>query len=511
MARSEEVQRIAPSRAKPAMFTQPEVFFQGDLQDMGADPETSFERPILGARWLFGGPGQGRRRALGEARNALIFSFVAVFCAACSALGGGGAGASAASGSCPTGGDCSPEADGGGGGDVPAAAAKRAGARGAARPWSRGGAGPGRPLEVVGPAAAPSVVWEVELGAAITGTPALATLQGEPAAFVGTHAGRFVGVPLAGPQAGRVALDLNVPGLIWGSPAVDGEGRLIVGADDDVLYAIDPDAAAIVWRRRLGACEPPRAPGPEGSRCDPDGGPTIGPGGGIYVGADGIYHLDDDGTIRWHFPKEAGEEPDREGGADPGIAARAAHVGAAPLVAADGSLFVGAQDGGLIALDREGALRWRVELGPDVDAAPVMLSSGVVVAAADDGRVIAVDPAGALRWTFTAGRDVRAPLAVAADDTIYAAALDGVLYAIRPDGALRWSYAAGDAIASAPIVDAEGSVYFGARDDFIRALDRRGRERWRYELPEDVDAAVAIAEDGLLIVGCDDGVLRALR
>jgi len=351
---------------------------------------------------------------------------------------------------------------------------------------------------VEGPADLPKLLWEVRLGAVITGKPIFAaTADGRLAAFVGTHAGRFAGVILSGPKAGAIAVELNVPGIIWGTAATAADGQLVVGADDDTLYGVDPVAGTVAWSQRIGACEPSRGRGPEGTRCDPDGGPTVGIDGDLYVGADGVYRLDPKGEVRWHYP--------------PAELLERWHVAAAPLVTRDGDVFVGGQDGALIALDRDGALRWRVELGPDVDAAPVLLGSGLVVAAADDGRVVAIDQAGELRWTFAAGKDVRAPLAVGGDDTIYAAALDGLLYALRPDGALRWSFAAGGPIASAPVVDSAGRIYFGAQDDFVYAVDAAGRERWRIELPEDVDGGLAIGEGGVLVVGGDDGVLRAYR
>ncbi len=365
------------------------------------------------------------------------------------------------------------------------------------RAWFRGGPGTATPLGVSGPRSAPSLLWEVELGAAITAQPTFSAGAEGSLAFVGTHAGRFSGVLVEGPKAGTIAVDLNVPGMVFGTAARAGDGTLVVGADDDRVYAIDPVAGAILWSTRIGACDPPRGRGPEGTRCDPDGGPTIGAGGDLYIGADGVYRLSSTGELRWHYP--------------PPELGASWHVGAAPLVTREGEVFVGGEDGALVALDRDGALRWRVELGPDVDAAPVLLSNGLVVAAADDGRVIAFEQGGEERWTFTAGKEVRAALAVADDGTIYAAALDGLLYALRPDGALRWSFAAGGPIATAPVIDGAGQVYFGSRDDFVYAVDSDGAERWRIELPEDVDAALGISEGGVLVVGCDDGVLRGYR
>ncbi len=435
-------------------------------------------------------PGGALRGALGVAVSLTWVGVGGVF--ACGGQPGQGA-----SPTCPDGAECTQERPP----EAPAAApAEEAAAPkpvDAARPWFRGGPGTATPLAFTGPESAPSLLWEVELGAALTAQPTFTASAEGSVAFVGTHAGRLVGAMVEGPKAGTIAVDLNVPGMVFGTAAKAGDGTLIVGADDDTLYAIDPVAGALLWSTRIGACAPPRGRGPEGTRCDPDGGPTIGAGGDLYIGADGVYRLSSTGEVRWHYP--------------PPELGASWHVGAAPLVTREGEVFVGGEDGALVALDRDGGVRWRVELGPDVDAAPVLLSNGLVVAAADDGRVIAFDQSGEERWTFTAGKEVRAALAVAEDGTIYAAALDGLLYALRPDGALRWSFAAGGPIATAPVIDGAGRVYFGSRDDFVYAVDGAGGERWRIELPEDVDAALGISEGGVLVVGCDDGVLRGYR
>ena len=346
---------------------------------------------------------------------------------------------------------------------------------------------------------APTTAWEVELGAPITGGAAIARdAEGDLAVFVGTHAGRFVGVTIEGARAGQIALALDLPGIVWSTPAVDAEGRVYVGVDDDTLYAVDPGQRAIAWALRLGACDGPRSPGPEGVRCDVDGGPTIGPGGDLYVGADGLYRIDRAGVVRWHFPNP-GDEP------------RARHVATAPLVTGDGGALFGGWDGTITAVDGDGRLRWRVSLGPDVDGAPVLLPSGAAVFGADDGRVIALDREGGERWTYAAGREIRAALAIAGDGTVIAASLDGNVHAIDPGGALRWSYAARGPIAAAPAIDAAGNVFIGSQDDHVHALDASGRLLWRFEAPEDVDAPVTITPSGALIFGCDDGVLRAIR
>ena len=234
--------------------------------------------------------------------------------------------------------------------------------------WRRGG--PGRPDQALGtgPEGQPQIVWDVDLGAVVFGSPTLATVGGELVALVGTHAGRFVGVAVEGARAGQVVLDLSLGGMVWATAAA-ADGRAYVGADDDTLYAIDLAARTVAWTLKVGNCGETRAPGPEGARCDADGGPTIAADGDLYLGADGVYRIGRDGKIRWHYPAEA--------------TLKAKHVFAAPLVAGDGNVYVGSQDGLILSLrSADGTLRWihRSTTQGWTVAGPAVAPSGDVVA-----------------------------------------------------------------------------------------------------------------------------------
>ncbi len=370
------------------------------------------------------------------------------------------------------------------------------GVRPAASTWRRDGPG-GVALSVTGPTQTPSVAWAIDLGAVIFARPVLAAAPGGGvAAFVGTHAGRFVGVGVDGAGDGNLVLDLNLGGMVWGTAAVDEEGRLYVGADNDTLYAIDPAKGAVAWKRKVGTCTLSRAPGPEGARCDADGGPTLGPDGDLYLGADGVYRMTPAGKVVWHYPGD--EEAPR-------------HVFSSPVVTSQGRVLFGGQDGFVTALDAAGNKLWRYKVRADVDGSPGMGADGTLYVGADDGRLHALRPDGSLKWSFVTQKDVRSSVGVAADGSIYVTSFDGSLYALGPQGDVKWVLPTGGRIMSSPVVDRVGNVFFGSQDDHLYGVNPGGTVLWSVELPGDVDSSVAITGDGTVVVGCDDGHLRALR
>lgn len=369
--------------------------------------------------------------------------------------------------------------------------------------WFRGGPGHAGVSRAIAPRELPKQLWERDLGSVVFATPTLAKGPHGLTAYVGTHGGRFVGVSVHGDRAGELELDLQLGGRIWASAAASGEGeqlRLYIGNDDDKLFAIAPSkpaSEAIVWTLVLGNCSGTRAPGPEGARCDVDGGPTIGPEGDLYVGADGVYRISPAGEIRWHWPPVEEQE-------------RAKHVFSTPVVTDEGMLVFGGQDGFVTALATEdGAQRWRYRVEADVDGSGVIGADGAFFIGADDGRIHALRSDGSLRWSFVAQRDIRSSIAIAPSGTVYATSFDGNLYAIGPEGQVEWVLPTGGVVHASPVVDAEGKILFGSQDDHLYAVSAKGEVLWSIELPGDVDSSVALADDGTVIVGCDDGKLRA--
>lgn len=134
------------------------------------------------------------------------------------------------------------------------------------------GGGPRHQGRAGGPAprTAPTERWRVAVGGAVTGAP---TVGPDGTIYVATHAGELVAVAPTGAIAWRFALGERS----WSTPAVAEDGTIHVGSDDDHRTpSIAPVKAR--WKLRLGQCAVGGF-GPEGTRCDADGGPVIGPDG----------------------------------------------------------------------------------------------------------------------------------------------------------------------------------------------------------------------------------------
>ena len=165
----------------------------------------------------------------------------------------------------------------------------------------------------------------------------------------------------------------------FSSPAVASDGTIYVGGDDHALHAINRDgspqwtfktgdlirtAASIgadgtiyvpSYDGRLYAVHPDgserwsvvvmRAPeGYEGSPVQVNSPPSIGPDGAIYVLGRGLFAINSDGSIRWHF--ESGTSGFRT----------------TPILGADGTVYL-ASGPAVTALDAQGRLLWEYQPG----------------------------------------------------------------------------------------------------------------------------------------------------
>ena len=148
------------------------------------------------------------------------------------------------------------------------------------------------------------------------------------------------------------------------------------------------------------------------------------------------------------------------------------------------------------------------------------ISDGTVYVGADDGSVYALDAAtGGPIWTFETGDVVRSP-AIASNGVVYVGSNDNMLYALdAATGDLLWQHETGSPVQYAPLVG-DGTVYVptiseGGRK--IHALDAAsGDEVWvasqyyPFDTGWESGIGAALADDTLIVID-DQGGLIALN
>lgn len=231
----------------------------------------------------------------------------------------------------------------------------------------------------------------------------------------------------------------------------------------------------------------------------------------VYAGDDaGVLHALDarTGAERWTY---------RAGGA---IRSRA-HV-------AGGALYLSADDGVVRRLDpRTGALAWQARVESTVVRHPFedprtkwdrfgaepVLASGTLYVGTQEGRLVALDPAtGKLRWEAKTGGAILAAPTVT-DGRAYFGSFDGKVYAVDAgSGAPVWTFDTRMPVVSTPAV-ADGRVIVGSRSYDLFALDAKtGAPAWKRYLWFSWFESSPVVVDGLAIVGSSDAsVVQAYR
>jgi outer membrane protein assembly factor BamB len=173
------------------------------------------------------------------------------------------------------------------------------------------------------------------------------------------------------------------------------------------------------------------------------------------------------------------------------------------------TLYAASLGGTLTALARgDGSVRWTLALGDRVYATPLVADDGTVYVGSDARKFSAVSPEGKVRWTLDTDGDADTGPVMSPEGTVVFAA-GRMVYSVTPAGHVRWHFAARRKIYTAPAIGAQGRIFFGSQDHHVYALGLDGRLAWRVDLGADVDGAPVIDDKGSVFVGTDgDEVVR---
>ncbi len=272
----------------------------------------------------------------------------------------------------------------------------------------------------------------------------------------------------------------NIGSRIFSSPAIGSDGTIYIGADDNKLYAINPDGTE-KWSFLTG------------NRILSE--PAIGQDGTIYIGSfDGnLYAINSDGTEKWSLA--------------------VGDIYGSPAIASGGTIYVGTSDGALQAVSSEGSLQWSFSTEEQGSYSPSVGSDGTIYIGSYTGghNLYAVNPDGTEKWSYDSGEAIETPLAINGDGTIYfgTSPRGGKFYAINSDGTLKWLYelpsdAYYNSILSGAAIAEDGTIYFSSwdsNDGYLYALNSDGTLKWEYLLDWHTYSSPAIGDDGVIYIG----------
>ena len=232
----------------------------------------------------------------------------------------------------------------------------------------------------------------------------------------------------------------------------------------------------------------------------PNSAPSIGREGVIYFGGleNNFCALSRDGSLLWKTRIPTNATPFR--------------FFYAPVIATNGTIFVGTSAGELVSLGPEGQVRWTVEVAmPAVTSAAIGSDNVTYIGTTNReprAELRAYNEDGSVRWTFKSSGEKTGNPVLGADGTIYFGCSASNLYALNRDGALKWTCPNAARFFSHPIVGPDGTIYSECYPRF-HAIRPDGTIKWSFINHMPGQSAV-LNESGTLFI-CDSNGIVALE
>jgi outer membrane protein assembly factor BamB len=292
--------------------------------------------------------------------------------------------------------------------------------------------------------------------------------------YLGLTAGAFQGPTMASLYSldtanGQVdwSADLG-PARVMASPTVGPDGTVYVGTSAQ-LFAVAVNGS-VKWAAQTGPTIK-SAPG-------------LGADGTVYeASSDGkMYAVSAEGQLKWSFDFEEHLGPTPVlANPTPGPGGQAFRnpetgSGASPTVAADGTVFIGANNSNMYAVHPDGSMKWLFEAERE--------QAGI--------------------WTT--------PVLSPDGGVIYFGANKGGVYAVNTaDGSKRWQFAVYGSIYASSVLDSRGVLFTGTTIEHLYALDAtRGEPLWDLDVHNAIWSAPSIRADGTLVIADRGGVVQVI-
>ena len=202
-------------------------------------------------------------------------------------------------------------------------------------------------------------------------------------------------------------------------------------------------------------------------------------------------------------------------------------VFSSPVVAGDGTIYIGSADQSYYALNADGTLRWKIDTGEIIDSAGLLDDQGNIYFGSGDGILRAASAkTGAVVWQFHADPAstnsaylswFEGNVGIGTNGDLYAPNDNYFVYALdRATGTQRWRFTMPDQTWSLPAVDLATGDLFVGNNELLSALGDNtfgigpdGGSLWQTSSPGTVAASPLLTSDGTLIVGGFDGFFHA--
>lgn len=148
----------------------------------------------------------------------------------------------------------------------------------------------------------------------------------------------------------------------------------------------------------------------------------------------------------------------------------------------------------------KGKLKWSYNVGSPIRSSPALGADGTIYVGANNGKIYAISPDGEKKWEFQTKARVHSSPAIGPNGVIYVGSNDCSLYALSPEGRLLWKFKTYGRIRSSPCIGRNGVIYFGSYDHYFYSVSPSGKLKWRLDLGGNLEATPAISEDGGIYV-----------
>jgi outer membrane protein assembly factor BamB len=284
-------------------------------------------------------------------------------------------------------------------------------------------------------------------------------------------------------QDGQVVWQADLgPGTVQNSPTLGPDGTLYIVNVGGVLSAIDASTGNVKWTAQTGTGQAQFGQTVKVA-------PAVAQDGTVYTTSltEGLYAISppsgsgNQGSVKWTFNFSD-------------------HLGPTPLVSAP---VPAPPQRGQDAVGSGAS----ATIGPD----------GTIYCGANNSNMYAVDPNGQQKWLYEAERELAGiwttPALSQDASTLYFGANKGGIYALNTrDGSLKWQFNIVGSVYSSLALDAAGTLYTGSTVGHVFALSSSDGERYAdLDVSAPVWTAPSVRPDGSVVVGDRNGRILSLK